>query len=88
MQCLMQNEPQKLTAFVAWLLNSTKGYGLPELVNPGGVEVWKTKQAGNVSGLDSIVDHFNVTPQQSSAVSPEQPVNWACLIQYISIATI
>ncbi len=63
MQCLMQNEPQKLTAFVAWLLNSTKGYA-PKLVNPGGVEVWKTKQAGNVSGLDSIVDHFNVTPRQ------------------------
>ncbi len=63
MQCLKQNEPQKLKAFVAWLLNATKGFA-PKLVNPGGVEVWKTKQAGNVSGLDSLVDHFNVTPRQ------------------------
>lgn len=63
MQCLQQNEPQRLKAFVAWLLNSTKGFA-PKLVNPGGVEVWKTKQAGNVSGLDSMVDHFNVTPRQ------------------------
>lgn len=63
MQCIQQNEQQRLKAFVAWLLTSTKGFA-PKLVNPGGVEVWKTKQAGNVSGLDSLVDHFNVTPRQ------------------------
>ena len=31
-------------------LAATKGYA-PKLVNPGGVEVWKQQQAGNVSGL-------------------------------------
>ncbi len=34
------------------------------MVNPGGVEVWKQQQGGNVSGLDSLVEHFNVTPRQ------------------------
>src|SRR5437868_2667585 len=34
------NEPEKLKAFVAWLLASAKGYGV-KLVNPGGVDVWK-----------------------------------------------
>ena len=63
MQSLMNNEPHKLKAFIAWLLNSTKGFA-PKLVNPGGVEVWKSKQAGNVSGLDTKVDHFGVTPRQ------------------------
>ncbi|MCA9266002.1 MAG: formylmethanofuran dehydrogenase subunit A, partial [Planctomycetales bacterium] len=36
----------------------------PKLVNPGGVEVWKSHQGGNVSGLDQAVDHFLVTPRQ------------------------
>ena len=63
MQCLQKNEPEKLKAFIGWLLTSAKGYA-PKLVNPGGVEVWKSHQAGNVSGLDSLVDHFQVTPRQ------------------------
>lgn len=63
MQSLQQNEPQKLKAFIGWLLGAAKGFA-PKLVNPGGVEVWKSHQAGNVSGLDSLVDHFHVTPRQ------------------------
>jgi formylmethanofuran dehydrogenase subunit A len=63
MQSIQRNEPQKLKAFIAWLLGATKGYA-PKLVNPGGVEVWKSHQGGNVHGLDDPVDHFNVTPRQ------------------------
>jgi formylmethanofuran dehydrogenase subunit A len=63
MQCLQKNEPQKLKAFIAWLLAATKGYA-PKLVNPGGVEVWKSHQGGNVHNLDQPVDYFNVTPRQ------------------------
>ena len=63
MQCLQKNEPEKLKAFIGWLLTAAKGFA-PKLVNPGGVEVWKSHQAGNVSGLDSLVDHFQVTPRQ------------------------
>ncbi len=63
MKAIAENEPERLRAFVGWLLSSAKGYAA-KLVNPGGVEVWKHHQAGNVSGLDSVVDHFNVTPRQ------------------------
>jgi formylmethanofuran dehydrogenase subunit A len=63
MQSIADNEPQRLKAFIAWLLGAAKGYAA-KLVNPGGVEVWKHHQAGNVSGIDSVVDHFNVTPRQ------------------------
>jgi formylmethanofuran dehydrogenase subunit A len=63
MQSIQQNEPQKLKAFIAWLLGATKGFA-PKLVNPGGVEVWKSHQGGNVHGLDEPVDHFNITPRQ------------------------
>jgi formylmethanofuran dehydrogenase subunit A len=63
MRSLQQKEPQKLKAFVAWLLGATKGYA-PKLVNPGGVEVWKSHQGGNVHSIDDAVDHFGVTPRQ------------------------
>ncbi len=63
MQAIADQQPQKVQAFVAWLLTATRGFA-PKLVNPGGVEVWKHQQAGNVHGLDSVVDHFRVTPRQ------------------------
>lgn len=63
MQSLQRNEPERLKAFIGWLLASTKGFGT-KLVNPGGVEVWKNHQAGNVDGLHQKVDHFGVTPLQ------------------------
>src|SRR6266498_555411 len=55
-------EREKLRAYAAWLLSSAKGYGM-KLVNPGGVEVWK-EGGGNVTGLDSPVEKFAVTPRQ------------------------
>lgn len=63
MKSIQDNEPEQLKSFMAWLLGAAKGYAC-KLVNPGGVEVWKNHQAGNVSGIDSVVDHFNVTPRQ------------------------
>ena len=63
MRSIQEKEPQKLKAFIAWLLGATKGYA-PKLVNPGGVEMWKSHQGGNVHGIDDRVDHFDVTPRQ------------------------
>ena len=62
MECIKANDTTKLDSFVAWLLSSAKGYAM-KVVNPGGVEVWKQKQAGNITELDQPVDHFNVTPR-------------------------
>ncbi len=62
MNQLKADEPERLKAYVAWLLNSTGGF-TSKIVNPGGVERWK--QGGrNVSSLDDVVDHFRVTPRQ------------------------
>ena len=63
MRAIQDKEPEKLKSFIAWLLGAAKGYA-PKLVNPGGVEVWKQHQAGNVHGLDQVVEHFEVTPRQ------------------------
>jgi formylmethanofuran dehydrogenase subunit A len=63
MQAIESKEPERLQAFVGWLLNAAKAYA-PKLVNPGGIEMWKQHQGGNVHGLDQRVDHFNVTPRE------------------------
>ena len=63
MKSIQDQDPQRLQAFVGWLLGAAKGYAA-KLVNPGGVEVWKHHAAGNVNGLDEPVDHFRVTPRQ------------------------
>lgn len=63
MRSIARREPEHLRAFLGWLLSATRGYAL-KLVNPGGVEVWKQRQAGNVSGIDDTVDHFDLTPRQ------------------------
>lgn len=62
MKQLQENEPERLKAYIAWLLNSSKGYAC-KLVNPGGVEIWKST-GGNADGIDDTVEHFNVTPRQ------------------------
>ncbi|MBS0210732.1 MAG: formylmethanofuran dehydrogenase subunit A [Planctomycetes bacterium] len=61
MQAIRDREPERLRAFVGWLLGAARGYA-PKIVNPGGVEVWK-ETAGNVHGLDEQVGVFNVTPR-------------------------
>jgi formylmethanofuran dehydrogenase subunit A len=62
MKSIQAGEPEHLKAYVAWLLDAAKGYAA-KLVNPGGVEVWKAT-GGNATGIDDVVQHFNVTPRQ------------------------
>ena len=59
---IADKEPERLQAFVGWLLHAAKGYAV-KLVNPGGVEVWK-EGGDNVHNLDDNVEHFDVTPRQ------------------------
>jgi formylmethanofuran dehydrogenase subunit A len=63
MRAIQQSEPAKLRAFMAWLLRAGKGYA-PKLVNPGGVETWKSASGSRNMGLDDLVPHFEVTPRQ------------------------
>jgi formylmethanofuran dehydrogenase subunit A len=62
MKQLQDGEPERLKNYVAWLLNAAKGFAA-KLVNPGGVEIWKSR-GGNATSLDDVVDHFNITPRQ------------------------
>lgn len=63
MQAIKDAEPERLKAFLAWLTGAAKAYAL-KLVNPGGVEMWKQKQNGNVKDLDTRIDYFEITPRQ------------------------
>lgn len=62
LQQIHDNEPERLRHYLAWLVNAAKSYAL-KIVNPGGVEIWKST-GGDAAGLDSVVDHFGVTPRQ------------------------
>jgi formylmethanofuran dehydrogenase subunit A len=54
-------ERDRARDYAAWLLQSTGAYAV-KIVNPGGVEAWKTGQR-NVSGLDDSVAGRRVTPR-------------------------
>jgi formylmethanofuran dehydrogenase subunit A len=59
MEYIRDNEPEKLAAYVAWALKSSRGYGI-KIVNPGGGESWSWGK--NVTGLYDNVPNFDVTP--------------------------
>jgi formylmethanofuran dehydrogenase subunit A len=61
MKQIAAGEQEKVKHYVAWLLRATGGYAI-KLVNPGGVELWKSH--GNAHGLDETVAGFGVTPRQ------------------------
>jgi formylmethanofuran dehydrogenase subunit A len=61
MQQIAAGERERLRHYVAWLLQATKGYAV-KLVNPGGVELWKS--LGNARTIDDEVTGFGVTPRQ------------------------
>lgn len=54
---------EKVDAYVAWLVNAVKAYGI-KVVNPGGIEEWKEEGRTTISNLDDLVAHFQVTPRQ------------------------
>jgi len=62
MQRIKEDEPKLVQAYLGWLMNSTKGYGI-KIVNPGGVENWKCRANGNVKTLEDTVDGFGITPR-------------------------
>ncbi len=62
MRQIAAKEPEKLKAFVAWLLHAAKSYAV-KLVNPGGVEEWKGGR-DNIHSLDQPVEHFGVTARE------------------------
>ncbi len=54
-------ERDRARDYAAWLLRSTGGYAI-KIVNPGGIEAWKTGQR-NVAGLDDQIGGRSVTPR-------------------------
>lgn len=61
MDAIRENDLDRLAAYVAWGLLSSRGWGV-KIVNPGGGEAWGFGK--NVSGLDDPVPNFEVTPRQ------------------------
>ncbi len=61
LQRLASGEKERIRDFAAWLLQATKAFSI-KLVNPGGVELWKS--LGNAHSIDDEVTGFGVTPRQ------------------------
>ena len=54
-------ERERARDYAAWLVGSTGGYAI-KIVNPGGVEAWKSGQR-NLNGLDETLAGRSVTPR-------------------------
>ena len=54
-------ERDRAKDYAAWLLGATGGYAV-KIVNPGGIEAWKSGQR-NATGLDEPISGRNVTPR-------------------------
>ena len=54
-------ERDRARDYAAWLLGATGAYAI-KVVNPGGVEAWKTG-GRNVAGIDDRVDGRSITPR-------------------------
>lgn len=62
MKQIKKGEHALAKAYVAWLLGAAKGYAA-KIVNPGGVEAWKSGH-GNSTGLSDPIDYFDVSPRE------------------------
>jgi formylmethanofuran dehydrogenase subunit A len=58
---IASGERQRVRDYVAWLLGATGGYSI-KVVNPGGVEAWKSGQR-NLNGLDDRLGSRDITPR-------------------------
>ena len=87
MRAIQRREHERARAFIGWLLGAAKGYAA-KLVNPGGVEVWKSRAEGNVSALDDRVAQYDVTPRKSFRLSRVPSTSFACRTRCISTRTI
>ncbi len=56
-----RGERDRARDYAAWLLGAAGGYAV-KIVNPGGIEAWKSGQR-NVTGLDDAVSGRKVTPR-------------------------
>ncbi|MGH7580288.1 MAG: formylmethanofuran dehydrogenase subunit A [Gemmatimonadales bacterium] len=56
-----RGERERARDYAAWLLGATGGYAV-KVVNPGGIEAWKSGQR-NVTGLDDAISGRAVTPR-------------------------
>jgi len=61
MEYVKEGRIEELAAYVAWMLEATKGYAI-KIVNPGGIEAWRWGH--NLRRLDDTVPNFDVTPRE------------------------
>lgn len=58
---IKNGELENNAAYIAWLLNATKGFGV-KVVNPGGTEAWAWGE--NCNTINDPVPYFDITPAE------------------------
>lgn len=66
MNAIAAGDTAAMDSFLGWMMRKV-GAWAPKIVNPGGVEIFKSRRPGNATDLDQLVDGFNVTPRQITA---------------------
>jgi len=59
---IAKGEKERLRAFAGWILQAAGAHAI-KVVNPGGVEAWKSGM-GNIHSLDEPIPHFGCTARQ------------------------
>ena len=71
MQAIGRGEPHAIRGFIAWLLRCRGGFA-PKLVNPGGVEAWKSGQADGPSRFRSIPRSMALPSRRGRSSAPSR----------------
>jgi formylmethanofuran dehydrogenase subunit A len=61
MEYLKKGQVEECAAYVAWMMNSLKGYAI-KIVNPGGNETWGWGR--NIEHIDDDISNFDITPEE------------------------
>ncbi|MDX2038639.1 MAG: formylmethanofuran dehydrogenase subunit A [Isosphaeraceae bacterium] len=62
LESVRDGDEDRLDAFIAWILDSTKGFGI-KAVNPAGIETWK-RGGRALAHLDDRLDGDGVSPRE------------------------
>jgi formylmethanofuran dehydrogenase subunit A len=63
LEAIRRREPERVKGFIAWLLAAAKGYA-PKLVNPGGVEMWKSGRDAPITDLNERLADSYLAPRE------------------------
>ncbi len=63
LQAVADGDSDRIEQFLGYIINKTGAYA-PKIVNPGGVEQWKSGLRNRVKHIDDRITEFDITPRE------------------------